>query len=55
MTDYSEPLLAARKAIANAEALALHGNRLDAIAAAEMALVHVNRLIVALGQRGVEG
>lgn len=49
MTDYSEPLLAARKALKTAEALALHGNRLDAIAAAEMALVHVNRLIVALG------
>jgi len=49
MSDYSEHLLAARKALKTAEAWALHGDKRQAIEAADMAAVHAMRMAVALG------
>jgi predicted Zn-dependent protease len=52
MTDYAEPLILARKALATAEAYALHGDRAKAVEALEMALVQVNRCRVAMQMMG---
>lgn len=52
MTDYSEPLLAARKALANAEACALLRDFVRAVEELDRASVAINRCAAAMMREG---